>query len=221
MPGSNTVRHMLLGRGKAFFGHQPRPWFWAGGGLGSIPSLVDQPQLHLPGCGSPVMQSGPFGAVSMEPWARGCRHCREKGCPKSPPGYQGATEGQPAGSGCLPFLPRRRQEGQEGGRGGNLSGTSGGEGHRGNPSGTQAGHRGPGMGARCREVGVCLCTPLCMLGVSGPQPYLTLPLPRTLPWKPSWATLECVFTAQWLLTGVSGRATVLSAAVSTPSGHST
>ena len=32
------------------------------------------------------------------------------------------------------------------------------------------------------------------------------PLHRTLPWHPSWATLDCVFTAQRLLTGVSGRA---------------
>lgn len=44
------------------------------------------------------------------------------------------------------------------------------------------------------------------------------PPPRTIPWKPSWATLECVFTAQWLLTGVSRRAAVLSAPVGTPRG---
>lgn len=57
----------------------------------------------------------------------------------------------------------------------------------------------------------CVCMRVC----SRPR-LLDTRLHRTLPRSSSWAALECAFTAQWLLTGVSGRAAVFSAPVSTP-----
>ena len=51
-----------------------------------------------------------------------------------------------------------------------------------------------------------LCVHVC---VASSTCLLYTPLHRTLPWHPSWATLDCAFTAQRLLTGVLGRAAYL------------
>lgn len=60
----------------------------------------------------------------------------------------------------------------------------------------------------CVCVYTCMCVHACKCVYGGGIAYIPAlhSLPQTLPWTPSWATLEHVFTAQWVLTGVSGRA---------------
>lgn len=68
------------------------------------------------------------------------------------------------------------------------------------------------LGACMLYVHVCVASYTCLVYT---------PLHRTLPWHPSWATLDCVFTAQRLLTGVSGRAAYLMPQSHTPRSQQT
>lgn len=64
----------------------------------------------------PSMQSGPFGAVSVEPWAQSDRHCRGKGCPKVPSRVPRCCRGAVGRIGLTPPPSCRGQQGQEGGK---------------------------------------------------------------------------------------------------------